>query len=227
MKNHIITYILILVVIAILLIGTCRQPKKEPPNTTFYSHTTVYIPDTIRKGVFYIQDSVNLPYKISPKTVTIYKTLPSKGEIRCNVDSLLVIIDSLQHFYVNNSFLTTFTSSPKLLSAKFTKNKFNISLLALGGKVINLDYPVNMDQYIYEFKNNQLSADILKRPPFFKRFSYNVYGYAGYEVFSTKPLLSLEGNLDYERIRLNASLSSTIWLKPEAFGFIRLGYKLK
>lgn len=140
-----------ILVVLILLIGVCNQKNKIPNKETKYLTDTFYLPATTK----YIPDTTKASKgkPIPPKLVLIYKDtgsikyLPSKTQYR---DSLLPGDTVWIEYPINNT-------KTELRFIKLKSDSLLLDLASLG-LVYHQTYPIFLDKYYYEFKDNKLSA---------------------------------------------------------------------
>lgn len=224
--NNIIQTILLLVLIGIILYLSGCPKKDKYPGGSFLQKTVVYLPDTIHKGTIYIPDTQKLLYSVFPQQVIYYKPLNPVGQVICDNDSLVLVIDSLNKIIIPQAFLLNSPQSAKLLSGKFDKDAIILDLLLPSNQTFSLNYPVDFSQYTYRFNNGGMQAAIYKTP-FLKRFSQGLYVSGGYNYINSQPLLGIDYNIDYQRLRFSGSLNGTIGLNTGVYGNLKFGYKIR
>lgn len=167
---------------------------------------------------------------IKPKIQVIYidTSKPKVQGIWCNIDSMVLVIDSLQEKLVKIpiKFLAQYPENPKLISGYFSKDSLNLSFLHPNGLGSKNVYEVNYNQYRYYWSDNNLRAEKINGKKESKNIRNELWSHLGINSYTSSIFLDVDYRFSYKKIEINTR--GTYLINPNLpFVSLGLGYKIK
>ncbi len=241
MKQNLITIgsvLLSMVLLYIILnMKYCSGIKSNTKVPIGYWQAKGFRVDTVFVPKPYKVKGDSFPYLVYPKIVKVYPPDPffqglNSPTISCKEDSLIEVINKLNKHItlINQKFLTQFTMDSKLVYGLFNRDTVRLDILKIDGNLQTNIYPTDYGNFKYEFKDDQLRADTLlarEKPRVKPKIISELYGSAGYEIFSKNPTASFDYYLRYRKLQLDLEPTLLIRANPALLFQAKLGIKLK
>jgi hypothetical protein len=173
--------------------------------------------------------------KAKPSKVIIYDTvyIPTIKWVSYNTGDDNVIItptgpDSTEILY-DTRFLTLYPTASKLLEFDLKKDLLVINTLGTNGELSSRTYPLLLDNMNYQWYDNELHRSPFT--PLKSKFKDNIrykglYTNAGYDLFSSRPNLGIEYNLEIYRFKLDGEINTTFQNTNPLEAKVKIGYRL-
>lgn len=210
------------VIVALISIQGCERGK-VPIVDYDYKTDTVLIPIP-----YEVHDTLELT--APPKLIRIYiDTTPSHSVVDCN-NEVITIHDTISGYRdtLAHDFLTKFPRSQKLIELKLTKDSMDITLMDIQARVKTLTYPMDFDNYKYQFLSDSLNYEKIKKPKITKSMFDNRGLYAGvkYNLLEKTPLVNLEYMIQMNRLMGSIQTTSTLETSPKLSLNIGVNYRI-
>ena len=170
-----------------------------------------------------------------PSTITYYKTInPQNTVIEKIPDSLLLYVRDLENkndslrIAISDKYLKNFPTADKLIDFKLTRDTLNINTLTISGETRSQTYPMFFDTFDYYWDDNTLHHKKTDKKPESKYDDKwkQVYLTVGLQYILYEYMAGLDYSVTFNRIKLQASINTTIQTNPNFYGDIKLGYRL-
>ena len=223
-KERIFFLVVILVLIIIILLKGCGG--SEPEVKIDYKYKTKFVDVPVPYEVIkMIEDTT------PPSLVIRYKDVPVPYEVQVVPDSMKLLIrnleDSLKSVLIDKRFLTKFPSAAKLINFDLKYDSLNITILNTQGETNSKLYPMDFDNYKYQWYDNQLHHEDFKRKkPKDNTKWKQLYGGAGYDFIQQAPVLGFDYNVKFKRVKVTAGTTMHLQANPFITGTAKIGFRL-
>jgi hypothetical protein len=196
------------------------EPKVEYKYKTEY--VKVEVPFEVIKGI---------KTKTPPKMVIKWKKLPVPYKVEVIPDSLKLLIknleDSLNSVLIDKSFLTHFPKASKLISFNLKYDTLNITTLNINGETKSNIYPMDFDNYKYQWYDNKLHHEDYDKvsDKNFDRWK-QLYLQGGYDFIQQAPLIDLNYNISIKRVKVSAGTTMHLTTDPFITGTAKIWFRL-
>ena len=229
MKITINKFYLIIIIILLIVIAISKFKDKEVVKPTIlyeYKTDSTYI-----KKYFALKKKYD---NVTPPEEVIKWLKPSKPEnivVEKIPDSIILYIKELENkLVIPDSYLTTSPSASKLLEFNLTKKNFDIILIDTDGYVTTQEYPINLDNYNYQWYENSLhnSPYETAKVKIKRRLDLSqLYINTSYDYLHKYNTLGLDYSIKLGRLKFGIDSRMIIQDHPEKFRVdLILGYKL-
>jgi hypothetical protein len=230
-----IAYNLALIAIVIGLIYLIFIKPSESEELAEYFKDKAYVTDTIRVPVPYSVPRDSFIYKVPPHTVFTYEASIPEWYFNNLRDSLIrlykiTVKGDTVIKEIKPDFITLYPEASKLIYAEFHRDSIKMDLLKVDGKIYTNFYPLNYNRYSYQWMDNSLRAEEVKKLPMnssSKRFLVSSFVYGGYDFMMSNPIIGIDGAIYKNRYRMGANVNLGIDKTPYLQPTITIGYKLK
>lgn len=225
-KYQLIRDLIFLILILIALYLIFFRPEKP---TKEYWENSNFKTDTVIVSFDY--SKVKMPdfkFNVPPVKIIQYQTTPAPHVSITMDDSLITVIDSLTNKIttINALYLKLYPDAPKLIYGNFTADTIQVDLLDKSGSISTSKVAVNYARFQYQFKDNTFRAQELRQNPLSKDLRGVLFGYAGYDLISTSPIVGADYSIFKGRFRLQANSLITIQQQPTGYIGGTIGFKL-
>lgn len=231
MKNSHTFYLAIIGLLALALLtrGSGKVTHKQDVYNTYETDTT-FSKKVYKDIVSRIDGLEKKLEETPPREIIYYPSDPEEMIIEKIPDSILVYIGELEEkVAISDDYIKNFPRAHKLVDFRMTREKLDITTVALDGQVSQRNYPLALNEYDYYWANNSLKHIDSDSP--YKETKWgglkDLYLNIGYEFLQGAPLLGVDYQLKYNGFKLSTQASSII--NPEGIklrGDIKLGYRL-
>ena len=223
-KKDIFFLSVILILIIVIILKGCGGNNGDGKIT--YKYKT----DTLKVEVPY-EVEVEVEKVTPPKLVIKWKDRPVPYEVQVVPDSLKLLIknleDSLQSVLIDKKFLTNFPKASKLINFDLKFDTLNITTLDIAGETESNIYPMDFDNYKYQWYDNALHhEDFKKKKPKDKTKWKQLYMDGGYDFIQQSPLLGINYNVKFSRVRVSAGTTMHLQPVPIITGTAKVGFRL-
>lgn len=186
-----------------------------------------YITDTIWDSIPYF---VPEPYPVPtpPHIVTIYKTdtnILNQYKLLLSEKNLIIagLIDTI---LIQETFLKSYPSNPKLLAIDLKQDSMSVGLLNITGIPQKDKWPIDLARFNYRWTNGaDLSRSPTLTPPTQERSHFEYFVGGGVDFLYLSPYVSGRIEREWTRIRLYGNIDVGL-LKNETSG-LKLGVDYK
>lgn len=187
--------------------------------------------DTLVK-LRYVHDTVKVPYQVvKTEVVTLYRDKPQAPPgtkiVYTDTGSIKVVYkDRPDTINIDEQFLFNYPTSPKLLTARIFKSKFQADLYYINNEVKNQEWPMDLDKYDYVWEDEVFKAVTKKKPKEKIRGTSEMS--ALYDPLNQAARLELDYTLRYKRFGLMAR-PFALWQKEDGNvkGGVETGIRVK
>ena len=167
-------------------------------------------------------------YNVPPAKVIEYQVPSTNGISLKYQDSLIQVIDSLkdQIFTINALYLKLYPHASKLIYGEFKGDSLQLDFLNTEGRLLTSKVAVNYAKFQYQYKDGNFRAQEVRTAVSSKGLHGALFGYAGYNVISTSPLIGADYSITKGKLRLGANSFLTIETEPKFYLMGTAGFRL-
>ena len=177
-------------------------------NTNLEEATGIVVPDTVYRDKPFVPLK-NFRNTQLPKTVTVYKSLPTIPISRfvVHTDTVTIYLRDSSKISYSDKFLTQYTRYPKILQLELNDDNLSMELFSTTGTVCQQKYKLNTSKYQYLFDGDILTY---KKKPFIKVLDFSV----SYQIRPINNLHDLSLGVKYNTSKFNYILGITGFYYP-------------
>jgi hypothetical protein len=227
---EILKMLIVIAILALLAWFVFWKAPKDKEADYQYWEALDFKTDTVHVDVDYSKlPKPSFKFDVPPNKVINYQAPEVNPYIRIDLnDSLIRVIDSLKGAITEISllYLKLYPEAHKLIYAEFTQDTFKLDLLSTTGRIFTQVYPVDYARFQYQYKDNKVSATEVRKKASKQDMHGALFGYAGYGVTSTSPIIGLDYFVYKGKFRLGGSSFITVEQEPQFILNGTIGYKL-
>jgi hypothetical protein len=221
------------VIVALVVYGLFFKKDTSLDEVKEYWENKEFKTDTVNLQIDYTK--IKMPefkYDVPPAKVYNYYSKDSTVLSHTSLvmdDSLLTVIDSLQKNITKISidYLKLYPNASKIIYGAFTNDSVRFDLLAITGVTSSISYGVNYERYRYQYIEGSFKADPITSTVQEKKLRTMTYGFLGYDVNRSTPLVGIDYSLFWRKFRVQAGTSITLDNTPTFIINGNIGFKIK